>query len=84
MRRINAKVKELGITQEDLEKQLVEVVGLKTDPEVEKVYEESVKDFEVGSILSGRVLNVIGDDVIVDVGYKSEGVVSDEGRVGEL
>ena len=76
MRRINAKVKELGITQEELEKQLSEVVGQRTDPEVEKVYEESVKDFEVGSILSGRVLSVIGDDVIVDVGYKSEGVVS--------
>jgi small subunit ribosomal protein S1 len=31
--------------------------------------------FEVNKIVKGRVLNVIGDDVVVDVGYKSEGVI---------
>src|SRR5262249_1302715 len=31
--------------------------------------------FEVNKIVSGRVLNVVGDEVWVDVGYKSEGVI---------
>jgi small subunit ribosomal protein S1 len=31
--------------------------------------------FEVNKIVNGRVLNIVGDDVLVDVGYKSEGVI---------
>jgi small subunit ribosomal protein S1 len=33
------------------------------------------QEFEVNKIVSGRVLNVVGDEVWVDVGYKSEGVI---------
>src|SRR5205823_1664561 len=31
--------------------------------------------FEVNKIVSGRVVNVLGEDVVVDVGYKSEGII---------
>jgi small subunit ribosomal protein S1 len=31
--------------------------------------------FEVNKIVNGRVLNVVGDEVWIDVGYKSEGVI---------
>jgi small subunit ribosomal protein S1 len=33
------------------------------------------QEFEVNKIVKGRVLSIIGDDVVVDVGYKSEGVI---------
>ncbi|HEV8059427.1 MAG TPA: 30S ribosomal protein S1 [Gemmataceae bacterium] len=33
------------------------------------------QQFEVNKIVKGRVLHVIGDDVVIDVGYKSEGVI---------
>src|SRR5262245_23751509 len=33
------------------------------------------QEFEVNKIVKGRVLHVLGDDVIVDIGYKSEGVI---------
>src|SRR5438105_7366124 len=33
------------------------------------------QEFEVNKIVKGRVLNIVGDDVVVDVGYKSEGVI---------
>jgi small subunit ribosomal protein S1 len=33
------------------------------------------QEFEVNKIVSGRVLNVVGDEVWIDVGYKSEGVI---------
>lgn len=33
------------------------------------------QDFEVNKIINGRVLNVVGDEVWVDVGYKSEGII---------
>jgi small subunit ribosomal protein S1 len=46
--------------------------------EMEKLYTESIKSFEVGSILKGRVLAVTPTEIIVDGGYKSEGVVPAE------
>jgi small subunit ribosomal protein S1 len=33
------------------------------------------QEFEVNKIVTGRILNVLGDEVWVDVGYKSEGVI---------
>ncbi|MGP0062958.1 MAG: 30S ribosomal protein S1 [Isosphaeraceae bacterium] len=33
------------------------------------------QNFEIGRIVSGRVVEVVGDQVVVDVGYKSEGLV---------
>src|SRR6516165_7623850 len=33
------------------------------------------QEFEVNKIVTGRILNVVGDNVWVDVGYKSEGVI---------
>jgi small subunit ribosomal protein S1 len=33
------------------------------------------QQFEINKIVTGRVVNLIGDDVVVDVGYKSEGII---------
>src|SRR5262245_42752732 len=33
------------------------------------------QEFEANKIVNGRVLNVVGDEVWIDVGYKSEGVI---------
>ena len=42
---------------------------------IDALYEETSKSFETGNILTGVVLRREGDDVLVDVGYKSEGIV---------
>src|SRR4051812_33671168 len=33
------------------------------------------QEFEINKIVTGRVVNLVGDDVLVDVGYKSEGII---------
>jgi len=33
------------------------------------------QEFEVNKIVTGRVINIIGEQVLIDVGYKSEGVI---------
>ncbi len=33
------------------------------------------EEFDVNKIVSGRVVNLVGDGVVVDVGYKSEGII---------
>jgi len=39
------------------------------------MYEESIKNLEEGEIVRGRVLAVDEKDVLVDIGFKSEGVI---------
>jgi small subunit ribosomal protein S1 len=46
--------------------------------ELERLYEESFQGIEVGRILAGKVVDIKEDGVIVDVGYKSEGVIRSE------
>jgi len=43
--------------------------------EMERLYEESFKSFEEGAVIKGRVLQIRQDGVVVDVGYKSEGII---------
>src|SRR5271155_4156213 len=50
------------------------------EQELDEIFEgewlpESEQEFEVNKIVAGKVINVIGDDVVVDVGYKSEGII---------
>ncbi|HZS12813.1 MAG TPA: S1 RNA-binding domain-containing protein, partial [Nitrospirales bacterium] len=39
------------------------------------LYEQTFRNFEEGSIIEGRVVAVSKDRVVVDIGYKSEGVI---------
>ena len=41
-----------------------------------KMYEPTLSDIEEGEIVNGKVMGVTKEDVIVDVGFKSEGMIS--------
>ena len=64
-----------GIEEEEIEREIAAALGEGGEEALVQAYEDSIRNFEVGTILSGRVLNVIADDVVIDIGYKSEGVV---------
>jgi small subunit ribosomal protein S1 len=66
-------LKRIVVPQDALEAQLREVFG---DQPVEEGGPVGVANFEADTILKGRVIDIVNDDVIVDVGYKSEGVIS--------
>src|SRR6187551_2237410 len=38
-------------------------------------YDATIKPFEEGDVVSGEVVRVDKDEVLVDIGYKSEGVI---------
>ncbi len=48
--------------------------GLGMD-ELLDMYDRKMSNFAEGDIIRGRVLKVIGTEVVVDIGYKSEGVL---------
>ena len=43
--------------------------------EMAQMYDETMKDFVEGSIVPGKILEVRSNEVLVDIGYKSEGIV---------
>ncbi len=69
-------IQSLGISEEELEKQLAEALGENVTAEtMEKIITDE-STHQPGSIMTGRVVNIIGDDVVIEVGLKSEGSVS--------
>ncbi len=67
-------VETLGMKDEEADK-LTQDIMSSNPVEAQKHYEESLKNFQPDTIIKGKILNVVGDDVLVDIGYKSEGVV---------
>ncbi|MGA0368369.1 MAG: 30S ribosomal protein S1 [Kiritimatiellia bacterium] len=66
-----------------------ETSGL-TGAQLEKLYENSLKEFNEGSIIEGEIVYIRPNDIMVDVGYKSEGVIpksefkkSEEFQIGD-
>ena len=74
MSKAKDRIKQFQIPDDVVEKELADAMRDAGDS-LEAFYEKSIRNFEVGSILTGRIIKTIGEDVLVDVGYKSEGVV---------
>jgi small subunit ribosomal protein S1 len=53
-----------------------EITGEESMEELLGIYESSLKKFEEGQVVTGTVISVGRDMVLVDVGYKSEGRIS--------
>ena len=43
-----------------------------------ELYENSLKSLEEGTQVTGTVVNVVGDEIFVDLGYKADGIVPRE------
>jgi len=51
--------------------------GIGIDPAaIEAMYEKTLKDFSTGSIVSGKVLKIHDGEALIDIGYKSEGLIN--------
>ncbi len=52
--------------------------------DMEEMYENSLKQIQEGELVKGRIIKLMEDHALVDIGYKSEGVISlDEFRDSE-
>ncbi len=71
----NALVKQYELPADEIEREVKEALGDNTEEAIDEIYNQSVKEFEADKIITGRVVNRISNDVILDIGYKSEGVI---------
>ena len=65
-------LREFDVSDEDLQG----VIALDGDDLDRALRGEGGQDFEIGGIVAGKVIEIVGDQVVVDVGYKSEGLVA--------
>jgi len=68
-------VNKLGLSKEELERQLNEMFTDKDNKFLEEVLQAKVDSHLPGSIIKGKIITQLGNDVIVEVGLKSEGIV---------
>ena len=64
-----------GIDEDEINREVEEALRGMSREELEGLLDESVKEYNVNTVLEGRIVNVTDDDVMIDIGYKSEGVV---------
>ncbi len=50
-------------------------VWIEVDGELVPNYDATIADFDEGDVVTGRVVRIDKDEVLVDIGYKSEGVI---------
>ena len=47
----------------------------KTKEDLEALYEQSFKNIKKGDVVKGEIIEIGRNEVVVDIGYKSEGVI---------
>jgi small subunit ribosomal protein S1 len=68
-------VNKLGLSEEQLDRQVNDMFSEEESQYLEKALQNKVDSRLPGTILKGTIISHIGNDVMVEVGLKSEGVV---------
>jgi small subunit ribosomal protein S1 len=68
-------IREFDVAEDEFEQQWSASLGQTDVEDLATLYAEQSPEFSAGQILSGTVLRIEGGEVLVDVGYKSEGLV---------
>ena len=68
-------LKQFDMGRDKLQEELEKILGGEKTDVLEGMLTDSVQDFETDKIISGKVVSISDDFIMVDVGYKSEGIV---------
>ena len=69
-------VSEFQLDEDQIAAQMEAALGDTSPEDLLSTIDKTVANFEPGAILTGKIVNHIGDDVVIEVGLKSEGAVS--------
>ena len=72
-------ISKFDLSEDELQQQMSEALASKdaSSPphELEDFILADTQVFDVNKIVNGKVANIVGDSVVIDIGYKSEGVI---------
>ena len=70
-------IEELGVSDLEVEELIREALGEQAATgNMDDLLQQDIENFQRGNILNGRVVGKAGDDVVIDVGLKSEGLIN--------
>ncbi len=73
-------IREFNVADEELDLAFdvsnIDYSTLTAPDDLEGIYGSVIQSFDVNQIIEGTVIRIDGDEVLVDIGYKSEGVVT--------
>jgi small subunit ribosomal protein S1 len=78
--------REFAIGDEELDLQIeggLEGLDVSSSSQMDQIYEERAETYEINEIVKGIVVRIDDDEVVVDIGYKSEGIVQREEWEGD-
>ncbi len=81
------ELEEAQVPEPEQEEKKPELTGNESMEELLDYYASSIEKFEEGQVITGTVISVGKDNVLVDVGYKSEGLIpiqeftDDQGKI---
>jgi len=68
-------LEELDLSEQDIDQQVQKVMEDVEDGNLEGLYQNSTKEFKEDTIIPGEVIDIQDDEAVIDIGYKSEGIV---------
>ncbi|MBN2561724.1 MAG: 30S ribosomal protein S1 [Phycisphaerae bacterium] len=72
----NDLLAQIDISEDEMSAELEAALGdVRDAKELDKAIDASIADFKAETVLKGRVVGISGNEVVVDVGLKSEGYV---------
>jgi small subunit ribosomal protein S1 len=71
--RARDKIRQLDLPREQLDAEVAQILGAAGD--LDTRYRQGVEEFTPNKVIKGRIVDIRNDEVIVDIGYKSEGII---------
>ncbi len=68
-------LKRFKVDDDQLDRVVADAMQTLSTQEVDTLYLDSVRDFTPNALVKGTVMRVVAEDLLVDIGYKSEGLV---------
>ncbi len=75
MSHLRRPLTDLRMPDSSVDAELEAILGVEAAPDLAQYCEQTIKKFENGAILKGRIMQVLENHVVVDIGHKSEGII---------
>ncbi|MEZ6027057.1 MAG: 30S ribosomal protein S1 [Planctomycetota bacterium] len=71
--RARDKIRQFDLPTQDIDAQVDSIMG--ATPDIDERYKAGSEEFTPNKVVTGRIVDIRNDEVVIDIGYKSEGIV---------
>ena len=70
-------IRQFDLTEDEFQNEFADIFGTESGEDFDDInwLPDQEQEYELNKIVKGKVLDIVGDEVWVDIGYKSEGII---------